>query len=202
MTTRSFENLTDTEATAGQAVLASLVGAEDAADVKLLRRLTLDDTGAWFLVVRRVQQPDVPEHRRLILDEQRGPQIKSDLFPVAEACAMLSHGCETLVDEIIAAREQAQTIRKREAAEREEQARKESEERNKWQQELARDRAQYKGAEFERLNTAAASFYMLAMAVKKRDPELAADIRNIAKGLATRDGSDPKLGWPREIWWE
>jgi hypothetical protein len=196
---RHFAELQTQEAELGRLELAKHIGVEAASTVAWLRRLALVK-GEWCLAVKSVT-PGAPTY------EDRpwhplGPQIRTTLYPLTDALALIQGGAEKEAERIEKIATDNAAAIARADAEHKQAVRRAAEEQQRFERELQRDRGLYQGDRFEGLNPWAQAFYLLGCQVRVRDPALAADIRAVAKTIETRGQATPMPGFPRERWWE
>jgi len=171
----------------GMSELAKHIGERESVDPTWTRRLAIAEPGGqWCLVI----------------DECCGNLPPYDPgYTTAYACAYpLEEGSRLLQDparnpEVELARRRQEAKERAEQKEKEQAARIEAEKRRRMEEEqLAEDKGRFRASDWEKLAEWRRAFYTLALNLKSRDPELAADLHAIAE----------KGGWldfPRTRWW-
>jgi hypothetical protein len=196
---RSFADLQIEEAELGRQELAKLIGAEEAMKVAWLRRLGRRQDGTWLAAVKTVVPGEPSQKGRPW--HPLGPKVIVDFHPLPEAVQLIRSGAEAgaerlerLLAENAAAVERAEqefeAEKRRVQVEQERQAR-----------QLEHDRREFRADVWASLGPLAQMTYTLALAVQQRDPELAKDLRAVAR-QANENRGELHMPWPRQRWWE
>jgi hypothetical protein len=171
----------------GMAEIAKVIGEAEAGHPSWTRRLAISEPdGQWCVVV-----DDCAD------DKGYAPWTDETLieafplaYPLAEGVAILQSpdNPETELERRRQAVKEHNEEQARASAERAEAAKRQREE----DAQLEQDRNQFRARDWERLSDAQKLSYALALKVQARDPDLAADLREVAaKGMI----------FPRVRWW-
>lgn len=194
---KSWRAPNDEQIAAGQTELAKIIGPVEAAKLSWQRRLVVSEPdGAWCLTVEAGGKPSWDTAAPYADPPQL--VVTTLAYPLAEAVAILQ-GLNNS-EEILRQRREACKVHEAEENRAKAEAQAETNRREADSRQLDADKERFNFDGWAKLEPWQQGFYGLAVLVRDRDPDLAANLRTIAsegRGFKPARPGFPRCDWER-----